>query len=166
MAKKTNFGPAFCPFGQNLGPQIFFRGFYLDQMFDIVASCTCMQFQRESMIQTQSHGKKKPLILGIIQAHQALIRAANYFYFLIYFFQKSGFAVTRYRNPIQYSPQIVGNETKVRISKRWLQENKIPIFTKNEHFSPLDTHTPRGKKCKLFGKFCARTKWMIPYSGA
>ena len=122
-------------------------------MLDIVASCICMQIQGESMIQTQKK-KKKELNFGNNSGPNSGRQFLLFdFLFNFLFFQKSGFAVTRYRNPIQYSPQIVGNEAKVRISKRWLQENKIPIFTKNEHFSPLETHTPQGKKCKLFGKF-------------
>ena len=33
-------------------------------------------------------------------------------------------------------------------------------FPKNLPFLPLDT---RGKKWKFLGKFCVRTKWMIPW---
>ena len=39
-------------------------------------------------------------------------------------------------------------------------------FPKNKYFLPSDTHTyvgvSAGKKWKFFGKFCARTKWIIP----
>ena len=39
-------------------------------------------------------------------------------------------------------------------------------FPKNQHFLPPDMHTyvcvSWGKKCWFFGKFCVRTKWMIP----
>ena len=40
------------------------------------------------------------------------------------------------------------------------------IFLKNYYFLPPDMHTfvcvSGGKKCQFFGKFCVRTKWMIP----
>ena len=39
-------------------------------------------------------------------------------------------------------------------------------FPKNQHFLPPDTHTympvSEGKKHKIFGKFCERTKRMMP----
>ena len=40
--KKPSFGIDFGPFGQNLGPKIFFYEFYLYYMLDIVASYHCM----------------------------------------------------------------------------------------------------------------------------
>ena len=58
MAKKTSFGTDFGPFGQNLVPKNFFRGFYLYQMLDIVISYRCMQFQEKLMNQTWKNGKK------------------------------------------------------------------------------------------------------------
>ena len=50
-----------------------------------------------------------------------------------------------------------GNKSRGGISKRVFQENKArPIFRKNEHFLPPDTHTYvsvlGGKKCSLLGK--------------
>ena len=56
--KKPNFGPNFDQFGPNLGPQIFFRGFYLYQMLDIIANYHCMQFQGKLMNQTWENDKK------------------------------------------------------------------------------------------------------------
>ena len=55
MAKKTSFGT---DFGPNLGPKIFFHGFYFYYMVDIVASYHCMQFQGKLMNQTWENGKK------------------------------------------------------------------------------------------------------------
>ena len=52
--KETSFGPNFGPFG----PQNFFRGFYLKQMLDIVASYHCIQFQRKLMNQTWENSQK------------------------------------------------------------------------------------------------------------
>ena len=43
---------------QNLGPQIFFHGFYLYYMLDIVASYHCMQFQGKLIKQTREKSKK------------------------------------------------------------------------------------------------------------
>ena len=56
--KKTSFGTDFGPFGQNLVPKNFFRGFYLYQMLDIVISYRCMQFQEKLINQTWKNGKK------------------------------------------------------------------------------------------------------------
>ena len=44
--------------GPNLGPQIFFHGFYLYYILDIAASYHCMQFQRKLMNQTWENRKK------------------------------------------------------------------------------------------------------------
>ena len=41
-SKKPSLGTNFSPFGPNLGPKIFFHGFYLYYMLDIVASYHCM----------------------------------------------------------------------------------------------------------------------------
>ena len=41
-SKKPSLGTNISPFGPNLGPKIFFRGFYLYYMLDIVASYHCM----------------------------------------------------------------------------------------------------------------------------
>ena len=43
--KKSNFGPDFEPFGPNVDPKYFFRGFYFFEMLDIVASYRRIQFQ-------------------------------------------------------------------------------------------------------------------------
>ena len=56
--KKTSFGTDFVPFGPNLGPKIFFHGFYFYYMLDIVASYHCMQFQGKLINQTWENGKK------------------------------------------------------------------------------------------------------------
>ena len=61
--KKTNFGPHLGSFDQNLPPPpkkktFFWRGAYLYQMIDIVASYHCMQFQRKVMTRTPENGKK------------------------------------------------------------------------------------------------------------
>ena len=45
MANKRNFGPDFGPFGPNVDPKYFFRGFYCFEMLDIVASYHRIQFQ-------------------------------------------------------------------------------------------------------------------------
>ena len=45
-------GPILACFGPNLVRKIFFRGFYLYQMLEIVASYHCMQFQEKLMNQT------------------------------------------------------------------------------------------------------------------
>ena len=50
--KKTIFGSDFSFFGLNLDLKKFFRGFYLDWLLDIVASCHCMQYQGKLMNQT------------------------------------------------------------------------------------------------------------------
>ena len=52
MTKKTSFGPDIVPFGLNLGPRIFFYGFYLKQMLDITARYHCIQFEEKLMNQT------------------------------------------------------------------------------------------------------------------
>ena len=74
----------FFPFGPNLGPQFFFRGFYLDQMLETVACYNCMQFQEKRLIQTQENGEKPHFgsdldPLGSNSNHQ------------IFFLQKFGF---------------------------------------------------------------------------
>ena len=56
--KKTNFGPNFSPFGQDLGSPNYFHGFYLSWYLDIVPSCHPMQFTRKRMNQTCQNGKK------------------------------------------------------------------------------------------------------------
>ena len=43
--KKRNFRPDFEPFGPNVDPKYFFRGFYFFEMLDIVASYRRIQFQ-------------------------------------------------------------------------------------------------------------------------
>ena len=43
---------------RKFGPKIFFNGFYLYQMLDIVASYHCMQFQGKLMNQTWENDKK------------------------------------------------------------------------------------------------------------
>ena len=48
---------------QNLGTQIFFHGFYLYYMLDIVASYHCMQFQGRLTNQTWENGKKPSFTL-------------------------------------------------------------------------------------------------------
>ena len=53
---------------QNLGPQIFFHGFYLYYMLDIVASYHCMQFQDKK--QTWENRKKPSFGLGPNLGHQ------------------------------------------------------------------------------------------------
>ena len=58
MAKTPNFRPDFGLFGPNMGPSIFFGGFYLYQMLNIVASYHRIQFKGKLMIQTQENGKK------------------------------------------------------------------------------------------------------------
>ena len=57
--KKSSFEPNFGPFGPNLDPKIFFRGFYLNWMLDIIASYHCMQLQGKLMNKTWEN-KKKP----------------------------------------------------------------------------------------------------------
>ena len=47
--KKPSFKPDFGPFGPNLGPKTFFRGFHLYWMLYIAASYHCMQFQGKLM---------------------------------------------------------------------------------------------------------------------
>ena len=51
--EKPKLGPDFDLFGQNLEPQVFFRGLYLDYMLNVVASYPCIQFQGKRKIQTQ-----------------------------------------------------------------------------------------------------------------
>ena len=58
-SKKPNFGPNFGLLGTNLGPKIFFRGFYLCWVSGIVASYHRIQFQGKLMIHTQENGKKQ-----------------------------------------------------------------------------------------------------------
>ena len=53
--EKPHFGPYL---GANLGPQNFFREFYLYYMLDIVASYHRMQYQGKLMNQTWENGKK------------------------------------------------------------------------------------------------------------
>ena len=67
--KKPSFRPDFGPFHPNLGPQFFFRGFYLYQVLGIIASYCCK------------------LVSGPILAFLPQIRAAIFFFFL----QKSSF---------------------------------------------------------------------------
>ena len=54
-SEKPNFGP---DFGPNSGPPIFFHGFYLYQVLDIVATYHCTQFKGTIMNQTQENCKK------------------------------------------------------------------------------------------------------------
>ena len=56
--KKTNFGPNFSPFGQDLGSPNYFHGFYLSWYLDIVPSYHPMQFTRKLMNQICQNGKK------------------------------------------------------------------------------------------------------------
>ena len=56
--KKPSFGTDFDSFGPNLGPKIFFHGFYLYHMLDIVASYHCMKLQVKLMNQTWKRGGK------------------------------------------------------------------------------------------------------------
>ena len=56
--KKTNFVPGFGPFWSEVGPQKFFRGFYLYKLLYIVANYHCMQFQRKLINQIWESGKK------------------------------------------------------------------------------------------------------------
>ena len=52
--KNPNSGPDFGLFGPNLGPQLFFRVFYLNQMLYIAASFHFMQCQGQLMNQTRT----------------------------------------------------------------------------------------------------------------
>ena len=72
-----------CPSPQIWAQKLFFRGFYLYYMLDIVASYHCIQFQGKLTIQTQENVQKPHFgpDLGLL----AEIRAAKLF------FQKSGF---------------------------------------------------------------------------
>ena len=54
MAKKLVSGPILAPLGLKKN----FRGFYLNQMLDIVASYHCIQFQRKLMNQTWENSQK------------------------------------------------------------------------------------------------------------
>ena len=56
--KKPSFGTDFGHIGPNLGPKIFFRGFYLCFTLDIIASYHCMQFQGKVMNLTWENCKK------------------------------------------------------------------------------------------------------------
>ena len=56
--KKPSFETDFGSFGPNLGPIIFFHGFYLNYMLDIIASYHCMQYQGKLMNQTWDNSKK------------------------------------------------------------------------------------------------------------
>ena len=58
MAKNLALGPILAPLAQIWAPKIFFHGFYLYCMLDIVASYRCMQFQGKLMIQTWENSKK------------------------------------------------------------------------------------------------------------
>ena len=64
--KKLSFGTDFDLFGPNLGPKIFFDGFYLYCILDIVASYHWMQFQ--GYLKNQTWKKAKNLVLGPILA--------------------------------------------------------------------------------------------------
>ena len=80
--EKPNFGPDFGPFGPNLGPKNIFRGFYLCQMLDIVASSYHIQLQEKHIIQTQENSKKPYFrpdlgLLGPNSGHQ------NFFIILV-----------------------------------------------------------------------------------
>ena len=56
--KKPSSRPDLDPLGPNLGNHIFFRGFYLYKMLDIIASYHSMEFQGKLMNQTWENGKK------------------------------------------------------------------------------------------------------------
>ena len=74
--KKSSFEPNFGPFGPNLDPKIFFRGFYLNWMLDIIASYHCMQLQGKLMNKTWENGKNP--ISGQFLIYLARIGAANF----------------------------------------------------------------------------------------
>ena len=52
-SKKPNFWSGFGRIDPSLGHQIFFRGFYLYEMLDIVAGYHFLEFQGKPMTQTQ-----------------------------------------------------------------------------------------------------------------
>ena len=58
MEKKTNFRPNFGFVWPKVRPPIFFQGFYLLLMLDIVVSYQYMQYQEKLMIQIQENCKK------------------------------------------------------------------------------------------------------------
>ena len=87
MEKKTNFRPNFGFVWPKVRPLIFFQGFYLLLMLDIVVSYQYMQYQEKLMIQIQENCKKPQFgpDLGLLDP-----KSGRGFFF----FQKSNFVST------------------------------------------------------------------------
>ena len=95
--------------GPNLGPQHFFRGFYLYQMLDIVAAYHYMQFQGNLLIQIQENNKKLYFVPALCPLDPNSGRK-------IFFFKNLASSVARYHG--QLSSCTISEKTNYPILKK------------------------------------------------
>ena len=137
MAKNVISSKILARLTQILTPKIF-RGFYLQQMLEIVASCNCMQFQ-EKTSNPNSRKWQKKLIFGLIQAHWTEIRDAKTF------FKNLASSVTRYHGQVS-SCKISGKTNDPILRKFRYTERRTDRQNNESDFigrCPTDFESPK-----------------------